>query len=204
MVRSRLPFWRTHARSLRALGELRVEVNELLERMSGVLKLVGDPYLARAYQLLATRFHLDDWGENIHRSMKVIEGIYQILSDQAESYRAEILEIIVIVLIAARKSSWRFSGIDELDFAYALLRNSSATPTPLPAVCGNHRSLSCFGTEPAVVEAAGRHHRIDDDVIPRTLDGYQIFGEADCGSRLHSWARSTIPCTACCAVRQPL
>jgi uncharacterized Rmd1/YagE family protein len=29
----------------------------------------------------------------------VIEGIYQVLSDQASTYRSEVLEIVVVVLI---------------------------------------------------------------------------------------------------------
>ena len=47
------------------LGELKVEANGLFERTGNVLKLVGDPYLARVYRLVAKRFHLETWTENI-------------------------------------------------------------------------------------------------------------------------------------------
>lgn len=100
-VRSWLPFWRTQGRSLRYLGELRIDVNSLFERTGNALKLVGDQYLARVYRLVAGRFHLSDWEQSIRNSLDVVEGAYQVLSDQSASLRIELLEIIVIVLIAA-------------------------------------------------------------------------------------------------------
>jgi len=99
LTRSALPFWRSHARHMRAVGELKAEANDLFERTGNVLKLVGDQYLARVYRQLATRFHLSEWEHSIQRKLEVIEGIYQVLSDQASTYRAEVLEIVVVVLI---------------------------------------------------------------------------------------------------------
>jgi hypothetical protein len=96
---SRLPIFRRHARPIRALGALKVEVNEMFERASSALTLVGDPYVARLYQQLAVRFHLDGWGQNIRREIAVLEGIYQVVSNQAAAYRMEALETIVVILI---------------------------------------------------------------------------------------------------------
>jgi hypothetical protein len=106
----RLPFWQTHSRPLRVLGELKVEATGLFERTGNVLKLVGDQYLARVYQISETRFHLNDWEQSIQRKLDVLEGIYQVLSDQAATFRAEFLEWTVIVLIT-------------LEIALALLRH---------------------------------------------------------------------------------
>lgn len=99
LAKKRLPFWRTQARPIRALGELKVEANVMLERTSDALKLVGDPYLARAYQLLAARLHLKEWGENVRRSIAVLESTYQVVSDQGAAFRMELLEAIIVVLI---------------------------------------------------------------------------------------------------------
>jgi hypothetical protein len=99
LTRAPLPFWRSHARRMRAVGELKAEANDLFERTGNVLKLVGDQYLARVYRLLATRFHLTDWEHSIQRKLEVIEGIYQVLSDQSSTYRGEVLEIVVVILI---------------------------------------------------------------------------------------------------------
>jgi hypothetical protein len=99
LVQSWLPFWRSHAQPLRALGELKIDANSLFERTGNALKLVGDQYLARVHHLLAARFHLDDWDSSIKRSLEVVEGVYQVVSDQSATYRTELLEIVVILLI---------------------------------------------------------------------------------------------------------
>jgi hypothetical protein len=99
LTRSWLPAWRSAARPLRLLGELKVEANGLFERAGNVLKLVGDQYLARVYRLIAGRFHLENWEQSIQRKLEVAEGVYQVVSDQAASLRAEFLELIVVFLI---------------------------------------------------------------------------------------------------------
>ena len=98
-TRSRLPFWRIQGRPLRVLGELKVEAYALFERTGNALKLVGDPYLARVYRLVAARFHLETWEVNIQRKLEVAESVYQVVSDQASHCRAEFLELIVVLLI---------------------------------------------------------------------------------------------------------
>lgn len=99
LTRSWLPFWRNHSRPLRVLGELKVEATGLFERTGNALKLVGDPYLARLYRLVAARFHLETWQDSIERKLEVAEGVYQVVSDQASHFRTEFLEVIVVLLI---------------------------------------------------------------------------------------------------------
>ena len=98
-VKSRWPFWRSSSAPVRVVGELKVEASALFERTVNVLKLVGDQYLARLYRQLATRFHLREWERSIQRKLEVIEGVYQVLSDQGETFRAEFLEVVVVILI---------------------------------------------------------------------------------------------------------
>jgi hypothetical protein len=99
-AQNKLPFWRGSHRPLNVLGELKVEANGLFERTGNVLKLVGDQYLARIYRLLGARFHLREWERSIQRKLEIAEGVYQVLSDQAVTWRTEFLELIVILLIA--------------------------------------------------------------------------------------------------------
>jgi hypothetical protein len=94
-----VPFRRTLGSSLRLMGELKVEANGLFERSGNVLKLIGDPYLARVYRLVAGRFHLEDWQQSIQRKLEVAEGVYQVVSDQTDTYRSEFLEVVVVILI---------------------------------------------------------------------------------------------------------
>jgi len=49
---------------------------------------------------LATRFHLPAWEGSIKRNLEVIEDVYRVVADQAATVRGQMLEIIVILLIA--------------------------------------------------------------------------------------------------------
>lgn len=97
--RSRLPVWRTHTRPLRILSEMRMDAVGTFERAGGALQLVGDQYLARLYRLLADRFHLAEWAQNVRQALEITEDVHKTLSEQGSMYRLELLEITVILLI---------------------------------------------------------------------------------------------------------
>lgn len=99
LSQSWLPFWRTHARDVRRLGTVKIDAHGMFERTTNSLKLVGDPYLARLYHLAAGRFHLDEWGDNVRRSLSVLESTYQALTQQSATYRTEFLELTIVLLI---------------------------------------------------------------------------------------------------------
>src|SRR5437773_3533667 len=86
---------------LRQVGRLQVDAALLFEGVNNALKLLGDQYLARVYRLVSDRFHLAEWDASILRKLETLESIYQKMSDAASSRRLEVLEWIIIVLIAA-------------------------------------------------------------------------------------------------------
>jgi hypothetical protein len=91
---------RAHTAELRRLGQLQVDAAVLFERVSTAVKLVGDRYLGRVYRAAAQRFHFADWDRSVTRKLGVMEGIYEKLNDRATARRLEVLEWIVILLIA--------------------------------------------------------------------------------------------------------
>ena len=88
-----------HGRQLRDLGELRIEMHDVFERTGNVLKLVGDQYLARVLPLAGRRFHLRPGPTTSPAALEVVQGAYQVVSDQAAMLRTEVLELVVIGLI---------------------------------------------------------------------------------------------------------
>ncbi|HSV05968.1 MAG TPA: hypothetical protein VLI07_05625 [Candidatus Binatus sp.] len=86
--------------TLRRIGQLQVENAVLFEGVNNALKLLGDQYLARVYRLVSERFHLAEWDASILRKIQTLESIYQKVADQAANRRTEVLEWIIIVLIA--------------------------------------------------------------------------------------------------------
>ena len=85
---------------LRSVAELQVDNAVLFEGVNNTLKLLGDQYLARVYRLINRRFHLDEWDASILRKLQTLESIYEKLSDQASNRRMEVLEWIIVLLIA--------------------------------------------------------------------------------------------------------
>jgi hypothetical protein len=92
--------FRSDPSDLREISQWQVDSAILFEGVNNVLKLLGDQYLARLYRLVAQRFHLADWDGSILRKLQTLEGIYQKISDQMVSRRMEVLEWIIIFLIA--------------------------------------------------------------------------------------------------------
>lgn len=82
------------------LATMQVDAAVLFESVSNALKLVGEPYLARVYRLAASRLHLASFETSIQRKQATLGSIYDKLADSASSHRMEILEWIVILLIA--------------------------------------------------------------------------------------------------------
>ncbi len=85
---------------LRRIGQLQVDGAVLFEGVNNALKLLGEQYLARVYRLVSERFHLAEWDASILRKLQTLESIYQKMSDQAATWRMEVLEWIIVVLIA--------------------------------------------------------------------------------------------------------
>ncbi|HLH32167.1 MAG TPA: hypothetical protein VKY31_13270, partial [Terriglobia bacterium] len=91
---------RSNPSDLRDVSQWQVDSAILFEGVNNSLKLLGDQYLARVYRLTAQRFHLTEWDASILRKLETLESIYQKISDQVVSWRMEVLEWIIIVLIA--------------------------------------------------------------------------------------------------------
>jgi hypothetical protein len=91
---------RGHQHAARRVAQMQVDAAVLFELVSSGLKIFGEQYLARAYRLLAERFRLAEWDATIQRKLQTIEGIYTKLSDEAAARRLELLEWIIVALIA--------------------------------------------------------------------------------------------------------
>ncbi len=98
----RLPFLgRSNANDLRRVAELQLDGAMLFEGVNNALKLLGDQYLARVYRAASQRLHLGEWDATILRKLQTLESTYEKMSDRQTNRRMEVLEWIIIILIAA-------------------------------------------------------------------------------------------------------
>ena len=107
-------FWRLHGDAVRQIREMEIEATSLFERVDNALKLIGDHYLARVFEVASARFHLRDWQQSIRRKLETVGDVYDLLVQQAGGQRMEALEITVVVLIA-------------LEIVLAIFRHEPAT-----------------------------------------------------------------------------
>jgi len=85
---------------LRRVSRMQVDGAILFERVGNALKLLGDQYLARLYRAAAQRYRFGEWNAGVLRKLETIDGIYQKVHDQSSNQRMEVLEWIIIALIA--------------------------------------------------------------------------------------------------------
>ena len=96
---------------MRRVAELQVDSALLFEGVNNALKLLGDQYLARVYRAASQRLHLGDWDTSIIRKLQTLESIYQKMTDENTHRRMEVLEWIIIILIAVEIVMSLFPGL---------------------------------------------------------------------------------------------
>jgi hypothetical protein len=79
---------------------LQLESAVLFEQVTNALKLVGEQFLARVYRVASQHFRLAEWDVSIGRKLATLDSIYAKTADRAARRRLEVLEWIIIVLIA--------------------------------------------------------------------------------------------------------
>jgi hypothetical protein len=112
LARRRAPLFRLPGvleRDAAAIARLQVDSALLFERVTNSVKLLGDQYLARVYRLASQRFHLEAWDSGVLRKLDTLENIYAKMADRTSSRRMEVLEWVIIILIASEiaLSLWR-------------------------------------------------------------------------------------------------
>jgi hypothetical protein len=85
----------------RRLYTLVAEVTELTEKVDNALQVTEDVYLARIYSAALELFRVRLVSAAVERKLAIIRDTYTALYDEASSRRAELLELLITVLIAA-------------------------------------------------------------------------------------------------------
>lgn len=99
---------------LRRVARLQVDSAMLYESVNNAVSLLGDQWLAEVYGLIAERYDLEKWHGSIAHKLDTLDSIYQKIADEASARRSELLEIVIILLIALEVQWGRlFGGLRE-------------------------------------------------------------------------------------------
>ncbi len=82
----------------RNLREIRVDMARLNDELRNITKFFGDWYLAKIYQNLSDRFHLNDWHGIMNVKLRTLADLYQILHQDWTNSWMMILESAIILL----------------------------------------------------------------------------------------------------------
>ena len=77
------------------------DVTETVERAENALKVTDDVYLARVYDAALDLFRAAWWRRGIERKLDIFRSTYDMLNDEAQAARAELLELAVLLIIVA-------------------------------------------------------------------------------------------------------
>jgi hypothetical protein len=95
-------FWPAFAsgRMLRRFASVQTDAAVMFEGVNNAIKLLGNQYLARLYRESAHRMDLPAWQASVQRKLDVTDSLYGKMSDAAATKRLEVLEWVIIILIA--------------------------------------------------------------------------------------------------------
>jgi len=88
-----------HGRAARRLQSVFIDTTDLADRTENALKMVGDVYAARVFNLVASRMGLDDWKAAVREKLKTLDSINRFIVDQVSMTRAHFLELTIIAIL---------------------------------------------------------------------------------------------------------
>lgn len=90
----------TPTEDLWRVAQMQADSAMLFEGVNNAAKLLGDQYLALLYRVASKRFHLESWDTSIERKLAILGSIHERVSSRVDAVRLEVLEWIIILLIA--------------------------------------------------------------------------------------------------------
>ena len=89
---------RGRAMILRELREIRIDLARFSDELSNITKFFGDWHLARIYENVSARFHLNDWHRTIDKKLQTLDDLYQLLHHDQINRWMLILEVTIVLL----------------------------------------------------------------------------------------------------------
>jgi hypothetical protein len=92
-------FGRGYIRAANQLHALFIDVNELTDRTENALKIVGDIYAARVFNLAAARLGLARWKQSVEDKLETLDDIYRFAVEQVSISRGQFMELTIILIL---------------------------------------------------------------------------------------------------------
>jgi hypothetical protein len=90
---------RRYIKATRQLHALFIDVNEITDRTQNALKMIGDIYAARLFQLVASRLGVGLWRASVEEKLKTLDDIYRFAVEQVGIARGQLLELTIVLIL---------------------------------------------------------------------------------------------------------
>ena len=91
-------FYRSARKTAHELGLVRMEIAEFADEVDNITKFLGDWFLARVYAGTQEKFHLAAWRDTVDEKLRVLNGLYQLATEEGDSRRNLVLEVMIVLL----------------------------------------------------------------------------------------------------------
>ena len=98
-MKSYLPFIGTVYDPLSELSKLKVDISVITERLNNSIRLAGEPYYSRIYELLNEKFELEIWQKSIGKKLLIVQDVLSIYQNKVNAIREDMLSVLIIFLI---------------------------------------------------------------------------------------------------------
>jgi hypothetical protein len=88
-----------YTRAAHRIHALFIDVTEITDRTENALKIVGDVYAARLFQLASGRLGLESWKQAVKEKLKTLDDIYRFTTEQVNMSRGHFLELTVVAIL---------------------------------------------------------------------------------------------------------
>ncbi|HET7697378.1 MAG TPA: hypothetical protein VFK57_16810 [Vicinamibacterales bacterium] len=92
-------FGRGYVRAAGQVHALFIDVNELTDRTENALKIVGDIYAARVFDLAASRLGLARWKQSVEDKLDTLDDVYRFAVEQVSIARGHFLELVIVLIL---------------------------------------------------------------------------------------------------------
>jgi hypothetical protein len=90
---------RRHKQATRRLHSLFIEVNDLTDHMQNAVRIGGDVYAARLFNLVASRLGVTDWKSSVKEKMKTLDDIHRFAVEQTNMSQANLMELTIVAIL---------------------------------------------------------------------------------------------------------
>lgn len=94
-----LPFVGTLYDPLSELSKLKVDISVITERLNSSIKLTGEAYYSKIYDLLVKKLEIETWKVAVDKKLAIVRDVRSIYQSKVNSIREDLLSTLIIVLI---------------------------------------------------------------------------------------------------------